>query len=170
MKAVVEFQAFSDNNNRFIVKEFAIYSDNFTTQIVFDAPYDFSCLDSKMQRSARWLSRHHHKIKWSQGGVPYNENLLKNLCKPFTVIYTKGEEKANFLRQFHPDVREVNKHCQCVKHDLFLGIKSHKVKCVLECHSSSDAMCAIQTAYKYYRCTFKQSFTDCLSTLQQQND
>lgn len=167
MKAVVEFQVFTDNNNRFIVKEFAIFSDNFTTQIVFDAPYDFSCLDHKMQRSARWLSGHHHKIKWSQGGVPYNEGIIKTMCKPFSIIYTKGMEKVNFLKQFHSDVREVKRHCQCVKHDLFMGVKSHRVKCVLRCHTSSDAMCAVQAAYKYYRCILKRPFEECLSTLQQ---
>ncbi len=171
MKAVVHFQAFSDNDNRFIVKELAIVGDNFLTQIVFDAPYDFFKLNPKMQRSARWLSRHYHKIKWTEGsGVPYNEDLIRILCKPFSTIYTKGVEKANFLRQFHPDVREVKKHCQCVKHDLYIGVKSKTVKCFLKCHSTTDAMCAVQAAYKYYRCTLKRPFDECFQLYQQQNE
>ncbi len=166
MKAVVEFQAFSDNNNRYIVKELAIVSDGFVAQIIFDSPYDISCLNQKMQRSARWLSRHYHKIRWTEGSVPYNENLIRIMCQPFTTIYTKGAEKAQFLRQFHPDVCEIKKQCQCVKHDLYMGVKSQTVKCILKSHATSDAMCAVQAAYKYYRCTLKRPFDECYQTYQ----
>lgn len=161
MKGVVDFQAFSDNDNRFIVKEFALVGANFSTQIVFDAPYELSNLNSKMQRSARWLSRCYHKIKWGECGVPYNEDLIRIMCQPFDIIYVKGLEKARFLRQFHHDVREINKHCKCVKHDMYMGVKSHAVKCILNCHTTSDAMCAIQSAYKYYRCSVKRPFDEC---------
>lgn len=161
MKAVVEFQAFTDNTNRFIVKELAIVSENFLTQIVFDSPYEFFNLNQKMQRSARWLSRHYHKIKWTEGSVPYDEELIRLLCQPFTTIYSKGLEKVQFLRQFHPDVREIKKNCQCVKHDLYTRVKSRSVKCILKCHTKSDAMCAVQAAYKYYRCSLKRPFDEC---------
>lgn len=161
MKGVVDFQAFTDNSNRFIVKEFAIVSEHIFIQIVFDAPYDLSNLNQKMQRSARWLSRHYHRIKWSEGSVPYDEDLIRTMCKPFTTIYTKGLEKAQFLRQFHPDVREIQKHCKCVKNDLLMGVKCQAVKCILRCHTSSDAVCAVQAAYKYYRCSIKRPFDEC---------
>lgn len=106
MEAVVEFQAFSDNNNRFLLKELAIVGLGYQTQLVFAPPFDKSLLNSKARRTARWLTRNYHKIAWEEGRIPFRESLLRNLLKPFAVVHTKGLEKAQFLRKFHPDVRE----------------------------------------------------------------
>lgn len=107
-KAVVEFHGFRDNNNLFIVKELAIVGDSFQTQVLFKPPYDQSVLNAKMQTNNRWLSRHVHGIRWEEGDVPYDEEIIRNLCKPFTVIYTKGLEKVKFLQNLHPEVRDLN--------------------------------------------------------------
>ena len=106
--AVVEFHAFTDNNNRFIVKELAVVGDSYRCQVIFKPPYSIDQLNSKVRRTTRWLSRHYHGIPWDEGSVPYNESLITALCIPFKSIYTKGREKAEFLRQFHPNVREVD--------------------------------------------------------------
>ncbi|KAG8305428.1 hypothetical protein J6590_070251 [Homalodisca vitripennis] len=46
-----------------------------------------------MARTARWLERHFHNIKWEEGGIEYDEELIRALCKPFATVYTKGLEK-----------------------------------------------------------------------------
>lgn len=104
--AVVEFQAFQDNDNRFIIKELAVVGGSLNCQIIFKPPYGVASLNDKMRRTARWLTRH-HGIRWDDGSIPYNESLITALCIPFKVIYTKGREKAEFLRGFHPNVREI---------------------------------------------------------------
>jgi hypothetical protein len=105
--AVVEFQAFKDNDNKFIIKELAVVGDSIKCQILFKPPYSITQLDDKMRRTARWLTRH-HGIRWDDGCIAYNESLITTLCAPFKTIYTKGREKAEFLREFHPNVREIS--------------------------------------------------------------
>ncbi|KAG8324406.1 hypothetical protein J6590_092986 [Homalodisca vitripennis] len=46
-----------------------------------------------MARTVRWLERHFHNIKWEEGGIEYDEELIRALCKPFATVYTKGLEK-----------------------------------------------------------------------------
>ncbi|KAG8286348.1 hypothetical protein J6590_062166 [Homalodisca vitripennis] len=36
-----------------------------------------------MARTARWLERHFHNIKWEEGGIEYDEGIIRALCKPF---------------------------------------------------------------------------------------
>lgn len=146
MAAVVEFQGFTDNNNRFIVKELAIVSEHFQTQIVFKPPYCKCALDDKQQRSARWLIRHLHGIKWEEGSIEYNENLIRTLCKPFTKIYTKGLEKVNFLKEFHPNVIELPKDCS---KDTCSNV------CILPIHVSCNFKCAFRAAHQEYKRLYK---------------
>ncbi|KAG8334559.1 hypothetical protein J6590_087476 [Homalodisca vitripennis] len=61
-----------------------------------------------MARTARWLERHFHNIKWEEGGIEYDEELIRALCKPFATVYTKGLEKVNFLSSFHNNVVDRN--------------------------------------------------------------
>lgn len=140
MEAVVEFQSFKDNNNRFIIKELAIVGEFYRTQIVFSPPYGQDRLNDKMQRTARWLSRHFHNIKWDAPGVPYNEKILKNLLKPFEVIHTKGLEKAEFLREFHPNVLVIE---EC----LHVNSSFEVDYCII--HSEKNKNCALRSAEFY---------------------
>ena len=137
----MEFHGFKDNNNRFIVKELAVVGKNFQSQIVFRSPYSFYNLNAKMRRTARWLSRHFHRIKWDDDGVKYNERIIRDLCKPFRVIYTNGVEKAEFLREFHNDVREITwDHSG----------EARSVNCLLpQHHNNPDANCALQSAKSF---------------------
>jgi hypothetical protein len=140
MAAVVEFHGFKDNDNRFIVKELAIVGRNFQSQIVFKSPFSFYYLNSKMRRTARWLTRNFHHIKWDDTGVPYDEQIIRDLCKTFKVIYTKGLEKAEFLREFHHNVREI---------DWDRG-EPGEVQCLLPQHrGSSCGRCALQSAKSF---------------------
>ena len=142
MEAVVEFHGFKDNENRFVIKELAVVSDLFQWQLVFAPPYSKCRLNSKMQRTARWLTRHFHRIDWDDGVIPYNEHLIRTLCKTFPVIYTKGLEKATFLKQFHPDVREIDCTTSCNDNGCDIG-------CVLPQHSDVNSKCALRNALLY---------------------
>lgn len=151
--AVVEFHGFKDNSNRFIIKEFVIVHKNCKCQIVFDPPYSLNTLNRKMQKTAHWLSRRHHHIKWEERGLSYDENLIKLLCKPFSVLFTKGLEKTTFLREFHSDVRDIAQY-----HDI-ISTESTVVddsKCMLIYHNDdSNAKCALRSAVHYYDCLIK---------------
>lgn len=140
MKAVVEFQGFKDNNNRFIVKELAITGDSFQCHLLFKPPYNFEKLNSKMRRTARWLTRHYHCIRWEDGTLPYDENLIRTLCMPFNIIYTKGNEKADFLQMFHSNVRDVS----------VISIEKCNVRCMHPLHGSTHDKCALRRACMIY--------------------
>lgn len=142
MTAVVEFHAFTDNKNQFIIKELAIVGDSFQTQIVFRSPYCKCVLNQKQQRTARWLSRHFHGIKWEEGSIDYNEDIIRTLCKPFNKIYSKGLEKVRFLNEFHDNVFELPEE----------GTSSTVVvhNCLLPQHKSDKFKCALRSAQKEY--------------------
>lgn len=142
MEAVVEFHAFTDNFNRYIVKEFAIVSKASQCQVIFEPPFDRSLLDGKAQRNVRWLEKNLHKISWEEGGLSYDLETINILCKPFVKLYTKGAEKAAFLRKFHPNVEEIMfKPHSC----------EYNSSCVLQQHSNDyTAKCAFRSAQIYF--------------------
>jgi len=141
MEAVVEFQGFKDNNNKFIVKELAVVSKCFQSQIIFTSPYNQSLLNSKMIRTNRWLTRHYHHIHWDDDGVPFRADLISALLKPFSIVYTKGLEKKEFLKEFHDNAVEITSSCtdNCI----------YDVKCLLGLHNN----CALKNAVHFFNCS-----------------
>ncbi|KAG8315276.1 hypothetical protein J6590_074374 [Homalodisca vitripennis] len=120
--------------------EFVIISHLFRAHIVFKPPYDKAELNSKMARTARWLERHFHNIKWEEGGIEYDEELIRALCKPFATVYTKGLEKVNFLSSFHNNVVDRN----VVDSQEAIVSDSH---CILPQHNSDFTYaCALKKA------------------------
>jgi hypothetical protein len=142
MEAVVEYHGFRNNDNKFIVKEFALVGKTYQVQILFKSPYCFNKLNSKMQRTARWLTRHYHQIRWLQGETVYSKELIVSMLKPFNVIYTKGLEKAEFLRLFHNNVIEIDEK---------LNVDNNiVVDCILSQHQG-NSKCALKSAVSYAR-------------------
>jgi hypothetical protein len=140
MTAIVEFHGFKDNNNRFILKELAIVSENFQCQIIFKTPFGFNRLNEKMRRTAQWVTRHVHHIKWNADGIDFNKKMLRELVKPYKVIYTKGLEKVEYLKQFHNDVREID----------WDKTDPGQVNCLLSQHrGNEDVKCALYSAKSY---------------------
>lgn len=142
--AVVEFHAYYDNRDKYVVKELAIVSDHFRVHIVFKPPYERSVLGPKAQRTARWLRRHMHKIDWDEGGVNYDESLISDLCRHFDTVYTRGLDKARFLRMFHRDVSELP------------GTRGgggllEDAQCPLPQHSDVSVPCALHDAIRGYK-------------------
>lgn len=143
--AVVEFHGFKDNQNRFIVKEFAIVSKYFQSHLVFDAPFSELYLNNKMLRTARWLTRHFHFIKWGEQGIAYDEELIRALCKPFTILYTNGSEKMKFLKEFHFNVEDIKKP--------YTHSSGLNVTCILPQHNKGGK-CALRSAKALYKLKF----------------
>lgn len=141
--AVVEFHAFKDNNNTFIVKEFAIVAESLCCQIIFRPPYVLRNLNEKTRRSNRWLTRRYHCIRWDDGTIPYDEGLIRNLCASFSTIYTKGLEKVTFLKRFHPNVLEITSDEEGEREE-----EDNYVNCLLPQHSGGFSKCALYTAQK----------------------
>ena len=142
MEAVVEFHGFKDNYNRFIVKELAVASENFQVQLVFKAPYEQNVLTERCRKTVWWLERNFHLINWGEGSVPYDEGFIRGLLKPFNSVHTKGLEKADFLREFHPNVNIIADNVvssECT------------VRCTLPQHSDASKKCALRTAVGYYK-------------------
>lgn len=137
----MEFHGFKDNNNRFIVKELAVVGEYFQSQVVFQPPYCFNNLNSKMRKTACWLSRNYHHMRWDDSGVPYNEQIIRDLCKPFKTLYSKGLEKVEFLREFHDDVREIT----------WGRSEPSDVICFLLSHRGRDTNCAIHNAKSFHQ-------------------
>lgn len=146
MEAVVEFQAFKDNQNRFVLKELAVVSKFFTAHLVFNAPYSESYLNAKMYKSAKWLKNNFHCLAWGDEGIPYDEEWIRDLCGQFSVLHTKGEEKVTFLKQFHKNVQSIDESCS-----YSLG---STVTCILPQHNSGSGKCAMRSARAFYEFKF----------------
>lgn len=148
--AVVEFQAFRGERNEYIVKEFAIVDIKTYCSIViqFAPPYEHSRLPVKTQKTNEWLQRHYHRLSWDDGNVPYTELMLTivDICSHFSVLYTKGLEKTNFLRQYHGNVIDLNDlFAPCVSRSFFSSI----MQCPVSQHQQKHAQCALHNALFY---------------------
>lgn len=151
MEGVVEFHGFKSNSNKFVVKELAIVSKYFQTHLVFDAPHDECLLDRKMRKTARWLANNFHFMRWTDKGIPYDEEWIRILCSQFSVLYTKGEEKVEFLKQFHNNVQGIP--------ESYKSTYCSKVTCILPQHNNyySGGRCAMRSAKAFYMLKFGKS-------------
>lgn len=102
---VIDLQGFK--TPEFVPKEIAIWDGERIAHYVFKEPFPFRCLSSSLQRQANWLTKNHHKLKWSDGDVDLSRipHILSDIKNYADVIYCKGEIKCDFLRKyFYGDV------------------------------------------------------------------
>ena len=103
--AIVDFQAFYNNKNDYIVKELAVLNcKNGETilHIFFKAPFPFEFLTEKYRRTNNYCSYNLHGIFWTYGNEPYC-NLQKMMDKcliGYNSIICKGVEKCRFLEKY----------------------------------------------------------------------
>lgn len=97
---IVDFQAFKNANNEFIVKELAILSTD--EQIyelhLFQPPFSFSQLPPHLQKQVIWLEKQYHGLTWSSGVRPYSD--LKEIFRGINIcgtVLVKGSEKQTFI-------------------------------------------------------------------------
>ena len=102
---IVDVQGFRDDNNGFIVKEFAIANlnqENDVKWVIFEPPFDRSTLSSACKITNSWLTRNIHGLLWNSGHVDYNEHkkVINNSLESSVYVYVKGYEKKKMVQQF----------------------------------------------------------------------
>lgn len=101
--AIIEFEGFQLHPHSFIVKELSFYAidDGRHNRWTFLPPSSWKKLSSKKRQSYAWVTRNCHLMKWKSGNLPYSQlrRILLSLFASFTTIYTKGPEKAKFLKK-----------------------------------------------------------------------
>ena len=145
-KCVVEFQAFRDNRNDFIIKELVFYdlTTNVVNYFLFRPPFPFRILNSKSARTNRWLIRNLHHISWEEGFTQYKElkNIMYHYCQQYNEIYTTGEEKSSWIqRHCTSNVTSVilEKTYATELNGFCIGVKNSQHK---------TASCALSRAYR----------------------
>ena len=109
MLYVVDFQGFKDNNNEFIIKEFAICSVNgqFQEHWLIKSPYALEQLNIKQHRQYLWLVHNLHGINWEDGYITLHE-LFIILSKFRGLFLIKGLEKKLYLQKFGFNVENLD--------------------------------------------------------------
>jgi hypothetical protein len=112
MDIVVDFQAFTDNNNQFVIKECAVISvdHSFVEHWIVAPPYSFYDLKKEKRREAVWLKLNHHGLRWDDGGIDYNTFIkeLRNVCCGARRIFAKGRQKCAFIEKvLHKEVTDL---------------------------------------------------------------
>lgn len=102
-RVIVEFNAYQDNNKHFIVKELAVVSIEQRSYIVlhFLPPYSLESLNKKSRHVVHWLENKFHRLAWSSGNLPYNEDIIYKTIKALnpSTILTKGLQKQQYLHR-----------------------------------------------------------------------
>lgn len=145
-RCVVEFQAFRNNRNRFIIKELAFFdvTTNVVNYFLFKPPFPFRKLTSKTYRTNRWLKNHLHHIDWDEGFTQYKEldNIMFHYCQQYDEIFTSGDEKSQWIQMYSAsNVTNVilDKDFATHLNGLCIGVKSSQ-------HKTSN--CALSRAYR----------------------
>lgn len=106
---VIDFQAFRNNDDRFIIKELVIL-DLLTFvayPFTFEAPFSFNKLNAKAKITNKWITKHFHHIHWYEGFISYSNlhSIMFNFCNKYSHIYTRGLEKKKWIQTYtHGDV------------------------------------------------------------------
>ena len=138
--AVVEFHGFRGNSNEFILKEIAIVdSNNRYTLLFFKSPYDRQHLTAYYRRMVNWLEKYYHGITWEYGEFTYSDDTVEKLLSIFSTLYTKGLEKANYLRKFHSNVQQLN--------DTLAKPQFEKIEALCPVHASGR--CSLKSGIHY---------------------
>lgn len=154
---VVEFQAFSNSNDEYIIKELTFFdmSTNAVYSFLFKPPFPFRQLNKKAQRSNKWLMNNYHYITWEEGFTSYNEvhSVMYHFCSKFTKFYTTGSQKRNWINMYTTkDVYDIliDKTFKETYEGICVYVQNHG-------HSSSN--CALQKAYRL--ASFLQKCDNC---------
>lgn len=102
MDIILDFQAFKDNNNDFIIKKCAVVAidGSFVEHWIVAPPYEFYMLKKDKRREAVWVKQNYHGLSWGDGGISYGafQDELKQVCSDVRRVFVKGKEKTEFLK------------------------------------------------------------------------
>lgn len=100
---LIEFQAFVNNLDTYIVKElcFANLNSEEYQRFLFKPPYEKSILLPKAKVTNNWLEKNWHEIGWYEGEIEYSKMraIIRNKVSSYSIVVTKGREKALFLEK-----------------------------------------------------------------------
>ena len=127
---VVELEGFQLNTNDFIIKELAFYVVDYGYHGCWNflPPFPWSELSVKNKKTAAWLTRNCHGLRWESGDFLYSslELILKSLLTSYNTVYTKGLEKSIFLeRKSGQKILNLNDF-SCPK---VISLESLQIKC-----------------------------------------
>lgn len=100
----VDVQGFKDDYNRFIIKEFALCTEEFTQVFLIKPPYVYTKLTREEKKRVKWIERN-RGIYWNEGNIDYREfqRLIIPILKNKTIIM-KGLEKQKWIKELCNDV------------------------------------------------------------------
>ncbi|CAG9817747.1 unnamed protein product [Phaedon cochleariae] len=147
MDIIMDVQGFKIENNKFIVKEFAVFDGVKICHFIFKPPFPLNFLPPNLQKQADWLVRNFHCLEWKDGFIPLHQfrNILKKLSDGVDLIHIKGKEKAGYIRWFtsvpvvefdeQPILQQsepqcfyhMNSNSMCSLNDVFICIKNEFV-------------------------------------------
>lgn len=139
---IIDVQGFKTTDKTFTPKELAAYDGNQICHYVFKPPFHFNSLPDHLKSQATWLQKNHHCIPWDQGFTQvYNfDKIIKSLTDNVDVVYVKGHEKAEFLKNIiskpiqefdeQPALTKANAHCFY--------------------HSENNCVCALSNVFMLY--------------------
>lgn len=142
MNIIIDIQGFKATDKTFIPKELAAYDGYKTAHYIFKPPYQFNCLPIQLQKQAKWLMNNHHCISWETGFTQVHQfpKIIDSLTTAMDMVYVKGKEKAEFIRQFTKNpVLEFEENP---------SLKPMDAKCFN--HSKLNCICALSNVYHLY--------------------
>jgi len=109
---VVDVEGFRQRQQNFIVKELSVRGPNFSDTLFFKPPFAYTENTLSQKRNINWLVKFFHGLSWESGDYDYSFlytyfTSLK-LRFPRAVVYAKGSEKCEFLRNYFVEVRDLN--------------------------------------------------------------
>lgn len=92
---IVDVQGFKDAQNRFIIKELALSTAEYTQVFLIKPPYSYRHLTNSEKKHVRWIENN-LGYRWSEGHIDYRE--FSRIIIPYLrskQVIVKGLEKKN---------------------------------------------------------------------------
>ncbi|KAL1509916.1 hypothetical protein ABEB36_004580 [Hypothenemus hampei] len=98
--AIVDVQGYIINN-KFTVKELAIYDGKDVKSFLFKPTVNYHDLNTTDRKTANYLYHNIHGIPYETGDADYSEiqEILGNNLSSIDVVFVKGQAKADFLTE-----------------------------------------------------------------------
>lgn len=146
---ILDFQGFTNDANKFIIKELASYDGNNFFHTVFKPPYPLETLSRKSQYTIYWLTNNHHGLRWDIGNTPYSSlpNILNQLTCSKATVYIKGLEKSKHIQKLiDSQVEELPERPALIK---------STPKC--KYHNIEFCICSLTNVFTMYDLFFKNN-------------
>ena len=111
MEVVVDFQAFRNSSNEYIIKEIAFLHAKEKQPLVYliKPPFHWEELSPKTRATNNWLSRNYTHLSWASGDIDYNylEKIINLHFDYDDLLYIQGSEKAKWMSRYARNIIEI---------------------------------------------------------------